>query len=41
MFSVFPLPLIMKIEGIGAFIYLFLTIVYAVDVIIFLMGGGD
>jgi len=41
MFSVFPLPLIMEIGGIGAFIYLFLTIVYAVDVIIFLMGGGD
>ena len=42
MFSVFPLPLIMAIEGgLGAFIYLFLTIIYAVDVIIFLMGGGD
>ena len=41
MFSIFPLPLIMAIEGAGAFIYLFLTIVYAVDVIIFLMGGGD
>ena len=41
MFSVFPLPLIGAIEGVGAFIYLFLTIIYAVDVIIFLMGGGD
>jgi len=41
MFSTFPLPLIMAIEGVGFFIYLFLTIIYAVDVIIFLMGGGD
>ena len=41
MFSTFPFPLIMAIEGVGAFMYLFLTIIYAVDVIIFLMGGGD
>ena len=42
MFSTFPLPLIGAIEGgLGAFIYLVLTIIYAVDVIIFLMGGGD
>ena len=42
MFSTFPLPLIGAIEGgFGAFIYLVLTIIYAVDVIIFLMGGGD
>lgn len=41
MFSTFPLPLIMAIEGFGLFIYLFLTIIYAVDVIIYLMGGGD
>ena len=42
MFSTFPFSLIMGIiEGFGVFIYLFLTIVYAVDVIIFLMGGGN
>jgi len=41
MFSTFPFSLIMGIEGLGGFIYLFLTIVYAVDVIIFLMGGGN
>lgn len=41
MFSTFPFPLITAIEGVGGFIYLFLTIVYAVDVIIFLMGGGN
>ena len=41
MFSTFPFPLIMAIEGVGLTIYLFLTIIYAVDVIIFLMGGGD
>ena len=39
MFSTFPFPLIMAIEGIGGVIYLFLTIIYAVDVIIYLMSG--
>ena len=42
MFSTFPFPLIIGIGGgLGLTIYLFLTIIYAVDVIIFLIGGGD
>ena len=38
--STFPFPMILSIEIVGSIIYLFLTICYAVGVILFIGGSG-